>query len=142
MKNFISILFAAFSLFCYSNAVARDFVHVNVIRGVRMPIIGNPNHCTPVFGLCDILEDQPSPDASKPYCNAGFDPNGRLVLEFINFEFETDEWLMGDELVLEGDFIMSDETAGLLGGGPVIVKAGRYRLEYSPKENKKTVVFD
>ena len=40
------------------------------------------------------------------------------------------------------DYVMDDETAQLLGGNPVTVSAGSYRLEYFPEENKKVVVFE
>ena len=47
-----------------------------------------------------------------------------------------------DVLRHEGVMVMSEETARYLGGDPVIVKAGRYRLEYHAKQNTKSVVFE
>ena len=139
-------LIFAITLLCYvlnsSAAFGMYLVHVLAIRGVNMPISGNPNHCAPIMGICDLQGgDLPVTDYSMPYDLAGFNENGNLVIEFVNYDFENDEWLKGDELLLKGDYIMSDETAGYLGGDPVTIKAGRYRLEYRIEKNTKIVVF-
>ena len=132
------------TVFSFSIAFGKTLLPVYTMRGVNMPIIGNPYHCTPIFGICVIDDggDFPFTDYSQPHDNAGFDSNGNLVLEFVNYDFENDEWLNGDVLVLNGDFTLSDKTASYLGGEPVTVKAGRYHLEYNSKTNSKTVVFD
>jgi len=142
-----TILFAFTFLgvvFSFSVAFGKALLPVFTMRGINLPLAGNPFHCSPVYGICvmDPGGDFPLTDYSQPHDNAGFDASGNLVLEFVNYDFENDEWLNGDNLVLNGDFTLSDKTASYLGGEPVTIKAGRYHMEYNSKTNSKTVVFE
>src|SRR5262245_10610076 len=89
------------TVFSFSIASGKALLPVFTLRGINMPLPGNPFHCTPVFGICLIEggEDFPLADYSQPHDNAGFDANGNLVLEFVNYDFENDEWLNSDILV-------------------------------------------
>jgi len=131
-------------VFTFSLAFGTVMFPIHTIRGVHSPFGGNPGHCAPLLGICDLEggDDFPFADYSQPHEQAGFDENGNLVIEFVNYDFDNDEWLKGEDLILKGDYVMSEEIARYLGGDPVTVKAGRYRLEYHAKQNTKSVVFE
>jgi hypothetical protein len=112
--------------------------NIKMDRGVNTS--PRPPYCTPGWGIC-IIERIPEPIGQGGYDMAGFDNDGHFTIEFIDYDFQNDQWLSGSELVLEGDYVIPEELANELGGTAITIPAGTYQLTYIPEDNKKVVVF-
>jgi hypothetical protein len=111
---------------------------IGTIRGIWYQ--PQPPTCTPVYGICKLTVLASIPD-SGPYDLGSFNAAGKFTMQFVNYDFENDDWLSGDELLFEGDYNMPQDIADKLGGSPITIRAGSYELQYEAGSNVKTVVF-
>jgi len=143
MKNHFNFRVVTFFLcaLCSQSCIRSQYAPKNPIHVVRgayyQPI---PPYCSPVFGICQINRFE-IPASGQPFELGGFDKTGNFVIELVNYDFAKDDWLKGDELLLEGDYKMPNDLAKELGGFPVEIKAGKYQLKVKGSKSK-IVVFN